>query len=242
MKRFPCLFACGILLSGFAGPAQTLWRFNNLTNIGGHAVTVRGHPRVVVTPVGDAIAFNGLNDGLVLSNNPLGGLSSFTVELIFRQDPLTVPTAAEPRIVHIQTPGSSADAHRFTMETRVNQTAAPQTFHLDSFLRFGDRADRRLTLFNDRFPHPVAEWTHMAVTWDGTNFCNYVNGQLELCGKLHGQAFADAGATWIGQRANGVGYFEGFIFALRVSPRLLGTNEFLGGGSAYDFRRSAFPN
>jgi hypothetical protein len=207
--------------------AQTTWHVNNVTNIGGHAVTTLGQPRVISTPQGNAIHFNGINDGLIVSNNPLGGMSSFTVELVFRHDPLTVPKACEPRIVHIQTPGSSAEAHRFTLETRVNTNAAPHTFHLDSYLRFGDAKESQRTLFNEEFPHPVGEWTHMAVTYDGTNFCNYVNGQLELCGPLKGMVFTNTGATWIGQRANNVGYFEGAVLALRFSSRVLRTNEFM---------------
>jgi hypothetical protein len=210
-----------------AAEAQTTWLINNTTNIGGHAVTRLGNSQVIRTPHGDAVQFNGVNDGLMVSNNPLAGMSNFTVELIFRHDPLTVPTAREPRIVHIQTPGSAAEEHRFTLETRVATNSTPHTFHLDSFLRFGGAADHRLVLFNDTFLHPVGEWTHMAVTYDGTNFCNYVNGQLEKCGPMKGMVFTNTGATWIGQRANNVGYFEGAVLALRFTPRVCGTNEFM---------------
>lgn len=206
---------------------QTLWLVNNTTNIGGHSVTVRGNPQIVHTPRGDVVRFNGIHDGLLVSANPLAGMSNLTVELIFKHDPLTVPTANAPRIVHLETPGGSAVAHRFTLETRVVTNTTPHTFHLDSFLRFGGAEDFRLTLFNEKFLHPVGEWSHMAVTYDGTNFCNYVNGQLELCGQMKGMVFADDGVTAIGQRANNTGYFEGEVRALRFTPRVLGTNEFL---------------
>jgi len=221
------LLVCGLALPVFLAHAQTVWHIDNLTNLGGHAVTVLGQPHVIATPLGDAVRFNGINEGLMVSNNPLGGMSNFTAELIFRHAPLTVKKAREPRIIHIQTPGPSAEAHRFTLETRVSTNTTPHTFHLDSFLRFGDAPDCRLTLFNDKFPHLVGDWMHMAVTYDGTNFCNYLNGQLELCGTMKGMAFTNTGATWIGQRANNTGYFEGAVFALRFTPRVLGTNEFL---------------
>ena len=216
-----------LTLAVFSVSAQTTWRVNNTTNIGGHAVTVLGHPRVIHTPHGDAVQFNGVNDGIQVSHNPLAGLTRFTAELVFRQDPLTQPTAREPRIVHMQTPGSAAEEHRFTLETRVNTNQAPHTFHIDTFLLFGREPDQHLALFNETFPHPVDGWTHMAATYDGTNFCNYLNGKLEQCGQVKGKAFADTGATWIGQRANNTGYFEGTVLALRFTPRVLGTNEFM---------------
>lgn len=213
--------------AGAEAGSPTLWLVNNTTNIGGHPVTVRGTPQVVATAEGGAVRFNGIDEGLMVSANPLAGLSHFTVEMIFKHAPLTAPKANAPRIVHIETPGGASVAHRFTLETRVAADTTPHTYFLDSFLRFGDAADFRLTLFNDKFRHPVGEWSHMAVTYDGTNFCNFVNGRLENCGPMKGQVFAAGGVTWIGQRANNVGYFEGEVRALRFTPRVLGTNEFL---------------
>lgn len=213
-----------LALSVCAASAQTTWLINNTTNIGGHAVTVLGNPRAIPTPYGDAVRFNGLTDGLIVSNNPLAGMSNLTVELIFKHEPLTVPTAHEPRIVHVQS--DTPPDHRLTLETRVSTNSTPHTFHLDTYLKFGD-SDHHRTLFNKDLPHPVGEWTHLAVTYDGTKFCNYVDGQLELCGALEGKVFANTGATWIGQRANDVNYFEGAVLALRITPRVLATNEFM---------------
>jgi len=39
--------------------------------------------------------------------------------------------------------------------------------------------------------------------------------------------FTNTGATWIGQRANNVAYFEGAVLAVRFTPRVLGTHEFM---------------
>ena len=211
-------------LSVCEASAQTTWFVNNTTNIGGHGVTVLGDPHVVSTPYGGAVQFDGMDDGLVVSNNPLAGFSNLTVELIFKHDPLSVPTAHEPRIVHVQS--DTPPDHRLTLETRVSTNTTPHTFHLDTYLKFGD-GDHHRTLFNKDLPHPVSEWTHLAATYDGTNFCNYLNGQLELCGALEGKLFANTGATWIGQRANNVAYFEGAVLAVRFTPHVLATNEFM---------------
>jgi len=227
-----------LTLALFALPAvaQTTWLINNTTNIGGHTVKVLGNPRVIRTPHGDAVQFNGSTDGLVVSKNFLAGLTNFTVELLFKPYPLTVPQAREPRIVHVQS-GNPPD-HRLTLEARVNTNTTPHTFFLDTFVRFGD-GDFRRTLFNEQHPHPVGDWSHLAVTYDGTNFCNFFNGQLEMCSTLKGMGFTNTGATWIGQRANNTGYFEGAVLALRFTDRVLSTNEFVCDPARYDFSRSA---
>lgn len=204
--------------------AQTTWLIDNTTNIAGHAVMVLGKPQIIHTKYGDAIEFNGINDGLIVSNNPLAGITNLTVELVFKQDPLTSANAREPRIVHVQS--ANPPDHRLTLEARVVNNTTPHNFHLDTFLRFSD-GDYRRTLLNKNHSHLVGKWTHMAVTYDGTNFCNYFNAQLEDRGLLKGVTFNNTGTTWIGQRANNAGYFEGAVLALRFTPRVLGTNEFM---------------
>jgi hypothetical protein len=205
--------------------AQTTWLVNNLTNIGGNIVTKFNNPQVISTPYGNAVQFNGINDGLVVSNNPLTGMTNLTVEMIFRHDTLTVASAWQPRIVHIQSP--TVSDHRITLETRVSTNVTPHTFLLDSFLKYGGTAGYSLTLSNAGFPHPVGVWSHMAATFDGTNFCNYVNARLELSGTMNGRVFTNGGATWIGQRNNNTNYFQGAVLALRFTPRVLATNEFM---------------
>src|SRR5205085_189358 len=50
---------------------QEVWIFDRLDRIGGHATTVVGHPRVIDSPVGRAIEFNGVDDGLLIDVHPL---------------------------------------------------------------------------------------------------------------------------------------------------------------------------
>ncbi|MFM2081761.1 MAG: hypothetical protein RL380_452, partial [Verrucomicrobiota bacterium] len=209
----------------FSVRAQTTWLVNNTTNIGGYGVGKYGAPTVVSTPYGNAVHFNGVNDGLVVSNNPLGGMSNLTVELIFKHDQLTVPLAWQPRIVHVQSP--SPPDHRLTLETRVVTNSSVQGFLLDTFLRFSGTAGYSFTLTNGNFPHTIADWAHMAVTYDGTNFRNYVNAQLENSNPLNGLTFTNGGYTSIGMRGTFQNYFQGAVLALRFTPRVLATNEVL---------------
>lgn len=225
-----------LVLFALPAAAQTTWRIDNTNNIGGHGVKVLGNPCVISMPQGKAIEFNGSSDGLIVSNNFLAGLTNFTVELIFKPYPLTVANAREPRIVHVQS-GNPPD-HRLTLEARVNTNTTPHNFHLDTFIRFGG-GDYRRTLLNEKYPHPVGEWAHLAVTYDGATFCNYFNGQLESSKPMSGMVFTSTGATWVGQRANNTGYFEGAVFALRFTPRVLQTNEFWCDPARYNYSRSA---
>src|SRR4051794_23252409 len=73
-----------------AAPAE-LWKFDNLSRIGTHAVTVEGHPKVISTPAGKAVQFGGIEDALFLNVHPLAGAETFTWEVIFRPDPGGAP-------------------------------------------------------------------------------------------------------------------------------------------------------
>ena len=64
----------------------TTWTFDRLDNIGGHRTTVLGQPRVINSPVGKAVEFDGKNDALFIDNHPLAGADAFTWEAIFRPD------------------------------------------------------------------------------------------------------------------------------------------------------------
>ena len=68
--------------------AQTpeVWTFDRLDRIGGHQTTVLGSPRVVETPIGKAVEFNGVDSALVVDVHPLAGAATFSWEAIFRPD------------------------------------------------------------------------------------------------------------------------------------------------------------
>ena len=71
-----------------AAPAQVTWNVDNTTNIGGNAVTtIVGSPTVVSTPFGDGLKFDG-NDGVIVNANPIAGAANFTIEMLFRPDPI----------------------------------------------------------------------------------------------------------------------------------------------------------
>ena len=226
MGRLPemsfCLFTrvsvmCALGVASASAQSLT-WHINNTTNIGGLAVTKNGDPQVVETLYGDAVLFDGVDDGLTLGANPIAGATNFTVEMIFRPDEITHAAAWQPRIFHIQSP--NPPDHRLTLEARITNG----TWYADVFLRTS--ASANLTLIDSTKVHSLGEWHHLAATYDGQMLRSYVDGRLELSGALAASPMID-GVASIGMRANKVNFFEGAVLALRFTPRVLETNEFM---------------
>ena len=71
MKRFAY---AGLLAAALcAQSGSEVWKFDRLDRIGKHKTTILGHPRVIATPMGKAIAFNGVDDAIYLDVHPLAG-------------------------------------------------------------------------------------------------------------------------------------------------------------------------
>src|SRR5215510_12661590 len=97
----------------------TVWTFDRLDKIGGYSTTVLGHPKIVRTPVGKAIEFNGIDDAMFVENHPLAGMRTFTFEALFRPDRGGAP---EQRWFHLaeRDPKTGMDTNtRVLFEIRV---------------------------------------------------------------------------------------------------------------------------
>lgn len=207
-------------LSGFAlaESQSVVWSVDALKNIGGHETTVLGNPRVVETPYGKAVAFDGDGDRLLVNNNPLAGASEFTIEIIFRPNDV-FPNNWEPRFLHIEAPDNTD--RRVTIELRLNDK---QQWYLDSYIK---SEKSQTVLIDETLVHPVNEWAHAAVTYKDRQFTAYVNGKKELSAEVEYLPIADHAATSIGARMNQVHWFNGDILQVRVTPKLLAPAEFL---------------
>jgi hypothetical protein len=199
-----------------AAPAGELWRFDRLDRIGSHPAKLLGHPRLIETPRGKAIEFNGVDDAVFLDVHPLAGADSFTWEVIFRPDAGGAP---EQRFFHLQEEGSD---NRMLFEIRV----IGDQWCLDSFVKTGD--DSRALLDRTKL-HPVGKWYHAAAVYDGHEFRNYVDGVLQGAGELH-VARQKAGGTSVGVRYNKRDYFKGAVYSARMTRRALNPPEFLKTG------------
>jgi hypothetical protein len=192
------------------------WTLDDVNRIGGHKTEILGDPKVIDTPLGKAILFDGKDDAIYVPAHPLANAATFTWEAIFRPD----GGAVEQRWFHLAEQESGADTgNRMLYEIRVNGNQ----WYLDSFVasKTGSKA-----LLNRDHLHPLGRWYHVASVYDGKTFRNYVNGVLEGSAEVQ---FAPQGngRSSIGVRINKVNYFQGAVRLARFSKRALTVSEFL---------------
>ena len=198
---------------------SVIWRFDRLDQVGGHATTVLGHPRVIDTAAGKAIQFNGVDDAVFVDVHPLAGAETFTWEVIFRPD---LGGAAEQRFFHLQErdPKTGADTNtRMLFEIRV----IGEQWALDSFALSGTES---LPLLDRTKLHSLGAWHAAVAVYDGHEFRNYVDGVLQGSGPLH-LTPQGAGHSSIGTRINKVNYFKGAVLEARMTRHALVPSEFL---------------
>jgi hypothetical protein len=207
----------GIALTGCSGNTavkrQILWQIDSTSDFAGHRVTVLGNPQVIEVPGGSAMAFDGRDDGLVVDANPLSGAGSFTVEVIFRPDP---SANKAQRFIHMQ----ANEENRVLVETRLNET---NEWFLDTFVKSGQSEK---TLQSRNHLHPLGQWYHAALTYDGVWMRHFVNGTEEKAAEVK-YAPVEGGQTAIGCRLNRVFWFQGAIRKLRVTHAALSPDQFL---------------
>ena len=221
LRRVRAVWLAVVLASvcvGAAG-AQEVWRFNQTASLGVHPVKALGHPQVVETELGKAVAFNGVDDALMVDVHPLAGAAIWTWEMIFRPD---ADGAAAQRVFHLQVrdAATGADiADRMLFEIRI----VKGQWCLDSF---ATSAGQGATLLNCEKLHPLGQWARVTAVYDGATLRNYVGDELqgEAAVKLAPQG---AGHASVGVRINLVNYFKGAIYEARFTRRALGVGDFL---------------
>ena len=204
-----CVFLHLFVLISVTFSQSTTWKINNLQKIGKHQTEILGEPKVVKK----SIEFDGINDGIFLDTNPVEGLKTFTIEAIFRPD---ADGNKEQRWFHIQQ--NDAD-NRVLLEIRV----VGNDWFLDTFIKSGEN---RLTHYAEKFLHPIGDFYHVALVFDGTEMRHYVNGKLELAGKLTISPFGK-GKTSLGVRQNKVYWFKGAIKKVKVTNKALTPEKFM---------------
>jgi hypothetical protein len=195
-----------------------MWTFDRLENIGGHKTTVLGQPKVIASPVGKAVEFDGVDDALFIDNHPLSGAKTFTWEAIFRPD----GGQREQRWFHLseQDAQTGADTdNRMLFEIRV----VADQWYLDSFIQAGAESK---ALMNRQALHPLRAWHHVAAVYDGREFRNYVDGVQEGAAQIN-LAPHGPGHTSVGVRINKVFYFKGAVRLARFTRKALSPSEFL---------------
>ncbi|ACL95733.1 laminin G domain protein [Caulobacter vibrioides NA1000] len=194
-------------------PDQTRWTFDRLSDIGGARTAVEGAPRLIDSPYGKAVQFDGVDDRLLIDRHPLAGMGQFTFEALFRPD----GGVFAQRWFHLNeedpTPGAPPSVTRMLFEIRVTG----QAWALDTFTT--GPGYKHTLLFQDKL-FPVGKWYWVAQSYDGKTYRAFVDGQLqgeaEIAFKPQGQ-----GRSSVGARMNKVDYFKGAIREARFTPRAL---------------------
>ena len=121
-----------------------------------------GHPRVIETPLGKAVEFNGVDDGLQIDIHPLAGAETFTWEAIFRPD----GGNAEQRWFHLEeNPATGSDAdNRMLFEIRV----IDGRWCLDAFNQAPARSKRRCSIARTCTARPVVSRSG-GLRWQGVS-------------------------------------------------------------------------
>lgn len=188
-----------------------VWRFDRLDRLGTHATTVLGAPRVVPSPLGPVVEFDGRGAALFVDVHPLAGARTFTWEAIFRPD----GGGRAQRWFHLQETGSD---NRMLFEIRI----VGDRWFLDSY-NFSTTGEA--TLMNKQSLHPLGEWYHVAVVYDGRVLRNYVNGALDGAREVT-LSPQGPGRTSVGVRINLVDYFTGAVHSSRFTRRALAPADF----------------
>lgn len=230
MKRAASSGLALILATAASIPAhaeQETWRLDNLSRIGGRAVTAAGSPHVIKWRGGSAIQFDGHGDSILLKGRPLVGAARFTVEALIRVD----GGDFEQKFLHIAETdpatgrdvrplGADHDAnHRIMFELR----AVKRGYYLDGFIK--STAGSTAVAVPDLLI-PYGEWHAVAQTFDGSRYRTYVDGVL------HGDVAAlfapqTAGNVRIGARMEQLHHFKGAIARIRFTDRALSQRELM---------------
>lgn len=181
---------------------------------GTEGISLSGKPKVIKSPYGDAIWFDGEKDGIFLEANPIKGLDSFTIEVLFCPD-LNGPE--EQRFLHI----GEIDGDRLLIETRSTKDGK---WYLDTFILSGES---KKALIDPELIHPIGPWYHVALTLDiKGKMTNYVNGIFEMEGMTEYSPI-NSGEMSAGVRRNKVSWYKGAIYKIRISPEVLDPRAFM---------------
>lgn len=202
------------LLFSYSSKGQsTEWLMSDLfLNATEQDVYKSGNPKIVSSPYGDAVNFNGENDAFFLDENPLETLESFTVEMVFK--PVS-HSNFEQRILHI----GEVSNDRMLLEIRTVNS----NWYFDGFAA---SKDNKLALINEEFLHPLDIWYHVAFVVTPNSLTTFVNGKQELQESFNFKPIL-SGSTSIGVRLNKRSYFKGAIYKIRVSPNKLDPESFM---------------
>lgn len=191
---------------------NTEWVIAELVKNQSNHIEISGHPKVVSSPYGDAIYFDGIDDAYFLKDMPLKSFEEFTVEMIFNPE---TNSPFEQRILHF----GEVSNDRMLLEIR----AVGNNWYFDGFAASGEN---KLALIDENLIHPLNQWYHVAFVVTANSLTTYVNGKQELHESYTFKPI-ETGQSSVGVRLNKRSWFKGSIYKIKVTPKQLNPNNFM---------------
>lgn len=204
-----CIIAACLTNPVKAQVKPTVWKFTGVDKIGGYSPVIQGAPSAVTSGAFTGVAFNGVNDGLVIPVSPINSWPRFTIEVLFKPDG---DGPKEPRFVHFE----DADKNRGTLEVRLTPK---RQWYLDAHLKNG-KLNKAVTLIDSTQLHLADRWYWVAMVYDGKKMSSYVNGLKQLESPMDFPPM-NGGQIAFGMRLNKVTWFRGLISEARFYPEAL---------------------
>lgn len=199
--------------SAVATNKTTEWVLASLFHEKQTQLEISGAPKIIASPYGEAVYFDGIGDAFFLKEMPLQSLQEFTVEMIFNPDK---NAPFEQRLVHI----GEATKDRMLLEIRTVET----NWYFDGYAASGTN---KKAVNDEKLLHPLRQWYHVAFVVSPDSLTTYVNGKQELQESFSFNPIEN-GTTAIGVRLNKVSWFKGAIYKIRITPKRLQPDYFMG--------------
>ncbi|WP_461629590.1 LamG-like jellyroll fold domain-containing protein [Labilibaculum euxinus] len=223
MKITPILLVLFFMYFPFSGNGQnseknstvkfhTEWLVADLLQQNSKQIKILGQPKLVDSPYGKAVSFNGSSDALILQEMPLKSMKEFTVEMIFCPD---INASFEQRILHI----GEVLGNRMLLEIR----AVTDIWYFDGFAASGNS---KKALINEQLTHQLGQWYHVALVVRPNSLTTFVNGKKELSESFSYQPIGTGNCS-IGVRLNKRSWFKGMIYKIRIVPQQLNPDDFM---------------
>jgi hypothetical protein len=182
-----------------------LWNLNSLKTIGGNSLDIIGSPKVSDD---NAIEFDGIDDGILVHNNPIKDAKAFSIEVVFKPYD-AYPKNIEQRFLHIQDPNNKN--RRLLIELRLN---SKKQWYPDLYMKSDDKS---LTLVDSTKTHPVNEWATIKLDYRNNQMKGYVNDVEELSGEIEYFPVGDSAKVSLGTRMDKRSWFNGSIKSVKFN-------------------------
>ncbi|WP_308991045.1 LamG-like jellyroll fold domain-containing protein [Mariniflexile litorale] len=188
------------------------WLISSMINEKFDDIQVSGKPKIVSSPYGDAVYFNGVEDAFFLERLPIESMEEFTIEMIFNP---SIDGDFEQRVVHL----GEVSGDRMLLEIR----AIDGNWYFDGFAASGEN---KLALIDEKLIHPLGKWYHVAFVVAKDSLSTYVNGKLELTEPFSFRPI-ETGQSSVGVRLNKRSWFKGNIYKIKISSKKLRPYDFM---------------